>query len=169
MASAIKRLTSPRTACCGQVSGRTARKQKIDRGREEKEESNDPGEKILPRPDILPESGWRSSFAPAHAAEAGGSRGGEALHPSRQAGKVLGHGGVGSVVHHGHAFGQRLADSRSAAQHKREQTFAQLFAEHLAHIEMQRKRGIKLVEHVVRKRRLAGTRRRCGRRRRRWS
>ena len=39
MASAIKRLSSPSTACCGQVSGRTAKKQKISRGREQKKQA----------------------------------------------------------------------------------------------------------------------------------
>ena len=83
--------------------------------------------------------------------------------------KVFSHAGVGRVVHDGHALGQRLTHGGSAAQHEGKQAIAQLLAEHFAHVEMQRERGIELVEHVVGQRGIGGMRRRCDRRRRQWS
>ena len=64
-----------------------------------------------------------------------------ALDPSGKAAVILGNCGTGRVVHHRHTFCQRFAYGRRAAQDKRQQTVAQLLAEHLADIEVKRKRS----------------------------
>src|ERR1035438_1093000 len=93
-----------------------------------------------------------SSFTPANAA-IGAARGCRlALDPTGKAAEVFSNGGTGSVVHHCHSLGQSFAHSRRAAQDKRQETVAQLLAKHFADIEVQGKRGIKLIQHIVRKR-----------------
>ena len=74
----------------------------------------------------------RSSLAPPNAAISAARRRGLRLDPPGQGSKVLGHGRVRSVVHHRHSFGERFAHRGSAAQDKRQQTFAQLLTQHLA-------------------------------------
>ena len=61
---------------------------------------------------------------------------------------VFGDGRFGGVVDDGHAFGEGFADGGCAADHEGQEAIAELPPENLADVEVQRKRGVELVEEI---------------------
>ncbi len=111
-------------------------------------------DRCRPQTQDLP-GGRRLSFAPAHPSVSHRGRRSEAAQPAGQMPIVFRGRRTGRVIDHRHSLCQCLAHRRAAAQHQRQQAVAQLLLQHVPHIQMQRRRGVELVQQVKRLARLA--------------